>query len=103
MWYLNNIQPKKNRYRVLYQHYPKDHLRWEALGNFIDEDCLIYSYEDWDLEPITDQSFDKKHDLYWGKSGIRYDLLILRDPFNTLASRLKNNFMEVKDPNQTFI
>ncbi|NEO99038.1 MAG: hypothetical protein F6K58_10230 [Symploca sp. SIO2E9] len=101
--YLNNIPPKENGYRVLYQHYPKEHLRREALGHFVNKDCLIYSYEDWDLEQITDQHFEKKHDLYWGKSDRRYDLLILRDPFNTLASRLKNNFIEVKDPNQTFI
>ncbi|NET05472.1 MAG: hypothetical protein F6K16_12315 [Symploca sp. SIO2B6] len=97
------MRPKENRYRVLYQHYPKEHLRRESLGDFANKDCLIYSYEDWGIKQITDQKIEKKHDLYWGKSGLRHDLLILRDPFNTLASRLKNDFIEVKSPNQTFM
>ena len=29
------------------------------------------------------------HDLYFGKSARQYDLIILRDPFNMIASRLK--------------
>ncbi|MCP2728013.1 hypothetical protein [Limnofasciculus baicalensis] len=103
VWHLNNVVASENPYRFLYQHYPEDHLRREALGDFVKKDCLIYSYEDYSLEQIADQEFEKKHDLYLGKSRIRYDLLILRDPFNLLASRIKKNYIKVKGQHQTMI
>ena len=65
--------------------------RWrrEAPGDFMLKDCLVYSYEDQPLEKLCDHSFEKKHDIYLGKSKARYDLIILRDPFNLFASRLR--------------
>ena len=83
------------------------------------KDCLIRSYEDYSLQEITNWLFESKHDLYFGKSGTRYDVLIIRDPFNLFASRLKhrlqrekndldsaescygNNFLFVRSPDQT--
>ena len=103
VWHLNNIVVSENPYRLLYETYLRDHLRREALGDFVKKDCLIYSYEDYSLEQILDREFEKKHDLYLGKSSTRYDLLILRDPFNLLASRLKKDYLEVKGDNQTVI
>ena len=50
---------------------------------------LIYSYEDFPLDQVASDKFEHNHDLYLGKSAIRYDLLIIRDPFNLFASRLK--------------
>ncbi|GFE68807.1 hypothetical protein [Chroococcus sp. FPU101] len=87
--HLNNLRVKCNPYRFLYEHYPTERLKREALGNFTEKELLIYSYEDHRLEDIVHQSFEKKHDLYLGKSAKRYDLLILRDPFNCFASRIK--------------
>lgn len=101
VWHLNNIRPGTNPYRWLYSHYPKEHLKQEALGNFVAKDCLIYSYEDYSIERVTDPKFERRHDVYLGKSSLRYDLLILRDPFNLMASRLKKNYITVKDPNYT--
>ncbi|MGK7950711.1 MAG: hypothetical protein AB4368_18515 [Xenococcaceae cyanobacterium] len=95
--HLNNIVPKCNPYRLLYRHYPKERLREESWGYFRPKDCLIYSYEDYCLKQITDRQFENKHDLYLGKSKIRYDVLILRDPFNLLASRIKSNMLPVKN------
>ena len=101
VWHLNNIVAGKNPYHWLYSHYPKEALKQEALGNFTVKDCLIYSYEDYSLERVTDPKFENLHDLYLGKSSIRYDLILLRDPFNLMASRLKKNYIAVKDPNYT--
>ncbi len=101
VWHLNNILVKQNPYRVNYHHFPEERWRREALGNFSLKECLIYSYEDWSLEQIADPHFEKKHDLYFGKSETRYDILILRDPFNLLASRFKRNYMNVKENHQT--
>lgn len=89
IWHLNNIQVKCNPYRFLYLHYPKEHLKSEALGQFTEKKCLIYSYEDRHLKDVTDRNFEKKHDLYLGKSASRYDLIIMRDPFNLFASRFQ--------------
>ncbi len=46
---------------------------------------------------------ESQHDRYFGKSQERYDVLILRDPFNLMASRLKSDFMTVKAPHKTVL
>ncbi|MEQ8465416.1 hypothetical protein [Coleofasciculus sp. E1-EBD-02] len=103
VWHLNKIPVKRNPYRFLYEHYPKETLKQEAKGNFTKKDCLIYSYEDHALEQITDKEFDKKSELYLGESAIKYDVIILRDPFNMLASRFKKGYMKVKCPDRTLV
>jgi hypothetical protein len=110
--HLNNLVPNENPYRYKYQnlnsHFPQyqwsiEQFKTQAKGNLTYKDCLIYSYEDFALKEIFSQSFEKKHDLYVGKTTIRYDLLIIRDPFNLLASRLKNNYLPVKSLGKTAI
>ncbi|WP_293124224.1 hypothetical protein [Okeania sp. SIO1I7] len=69
---------------------------------------MIYSYEYFSLEQIASDKFERNHDLYLGKSATRYDLLIIRDPFNLFASRLKisskaAHFLSVNSPNKTMI
>ncbi|NJM97764.1 MAG: hypothetical protein HC800_11935 [Phormidesmis sp. RL_2_1] len=59
-------------------------------------DCLAYSYEDWSLAQITQPCFERNRELYLGKSAQRLDVLILRDPFNLFASRLKQGFIATK-------
>lgn len=67
--------------------------RWrrEAKGKFAIKDCLLYSYEDQALKRLSSRHFEKKHNLYLGKSKVRYDLIIVRDPYNLFASRLRAN------------
>lgn len=101
--HLNNLQVKCNPYRFLYEHYPTERLKREALGNFTEKELLIYSYEDRHLEDITHPSFERKHDLYLGKSAKRYDLLILRDPFNCFASRIKMYYNKQFDKKNTIM
>ena len=60
----------------------------EGQGDFRKKDCLIYSYEDKLLEDIFTEHFNDNHNKWLGKSKYRYDVLILRDPFNMFASRL---------------
>ena len=111
-YHLNNLKVNENPYRCKYQnliYYYPEH-QWaiaqykkQAEGKFIERDCLIYSYEDYSLKQIFSKRFEKKHDLYLGKTLKRYDLLIIRDPFNFLASRLKNNFLPVKSKRKSVI
>ena len=98
VFHLNNLLKYQNPYRYLYLHYPKESLRREAWGNFTQKDCLITSYEDYSIADIISPEFERKHDLYLGKSAKRYDLIILRDPFNLMASRIKSDMIPVKDP-----
>lgn len=108
--HLNNIRVNRNPYREKYEdllrkNKTKDIEWWrqEAKGFFEKKDCLIHSYEDYSLEQITNPVFELKHDLYFGKSQDKYDILILRDPFNLLASRIKKNYRGVNDKNKTDI
>lgn len=105
--HLNNIRVNRNPYREKYEDLlrkdkTKDIEWWrqEAKGFFEKKDCLIHSYEDYSLEQITNPVFELKHDLYFGKSQDKYDVLILRDPFNLLASRIKKNYRNVNDKNK---
>lgn len=59
---------------------------------------LIYSYEDREetevdnksfLESVFQQEFEAKRQCYLGTSRHQVDMLIIRDPYNFLASRLK--------------
>jgi hypothetical protein len=110
--HLNNLIPLENPFRYKYEHlrdyYPQydkeaERYRQEAIGNFVAKDWFLYSYEDHDLGQITSPRFEQKHDLYVGHSEIRYDLLILRDPFNLFASRYKNNYLDVAAPGKSMV
>ena len=110
--HLNNLIPDENPYRYKYEqlrdYYPEhqvmmERYRQQAIGNFTDKDCLIYSYEDHDLAAIASPKFEQRHDLYLGHSHQRYDVLILRDPFNLFASRFKQGYLEVSAPGKTMV
>lgn len=102
---LNNVAAGTNPYRYksdnLLRYHPEHYkqaaiYRQQANGSLIKRDCLIYSYEDWSLAQIVQPRFERNRDLYIGKSSKRFDLLVLRDPFNLFASRLKQNFVATK-------
>ena len=110
--HLNNLKVNENPYRYKYQnlsyYYPQH--QWaianyqkQSKGELLYRDCLIYSYEDYSLKRVFSDYFEKKHDLYIGKTGQRYDVLIIRDPFNLLASRLKNGFFSVKSKRKNIV
>lgn len=102
---LNNVAAGTNPYRYKSDNLLRYHLehykqaevyRRQANGELIKRDCLIYSYEDWSLEQIFQPRFERNRELYIGKSSKQFDLLVLRDPFNLFASRLKQNFVATK-------
>ena len=68
----------------------------EALRE-INKDVLIYSYEDRKsleednidfVSSVFNEDFERNRETYLGKSEHRFDVFIIRDPFNCLASRL---------------
>lgn len=103
--FLNDVAAGQNPYRYksenLRRYYPEHSkmaavYRRQSMGEFERRDCLIYSYEDWSLRRIAHKRFERNRALYVGRSGRRFDLLILRDPFNLFASRLKQGFWTTK-------
>jgi len=94
--FLNNVEPCHSPYRFYHLHFPDRGYGAAAWGRFTPQDWLIYSYEDHDLAQIGDPRYYRCHDLYVGKSAKIFDVLILRDPFNLLASRYKKQYLSVK-------
>jgi len=68
--------------------------KWEQKGRFKKKYCLIYSYEDVPLDEVAAPEFEANREMWIGASLRRYDILILRDPFNLFASRFAAKFME---------
>jgi hypothetical protein len=50
--------------------------------------CLVYSYENAELKKMFSENFEEKHNEYLGKTLKRFDVLLLRDPFNFFASSI---------------
>lgn len=61
----------------------------EMLGNFSKKDCLLYNHEDCFLGPFNSPHQKIDREQWTGPSGTKKDILILRDPFNLFASRIK--------------
>ncbi|MGF1457734.1 MAG: hypothetical protein ACFBSG_01770 [Leptolyngbyaceae cyanobacterium] len=109
--HINDVPLSENPFRHEYEyfsdHYPEypkeiEQVRLESIGKFQKKDYLIFNYEDYSLDKIVKSGFERKHDWYVGKSARRVDLLIMRDPFNLLASRLKKGFVSVKSTYASF-
>ena len=70
---------------------------FHSLGFFSQKELLIVNYEDYWLDQVFHEKWKKKHDEYFGNSKIAYDVLILRDPYNLAASRIKGDKIYVRD------
>ena len=55
------------------------------------KNCIIYSYEDFNIELLKDREIVSDRDNIIGKSRNYRQILILRDPFNLFASRYLNS------------
>jgi hypothetical protein len=62
----------------------------ERRGAHSRKDLLVVSYEDCFLGPVASGEFERRHDEWVGKSLRRTDLIILRDPYNLFASRMRS-------------
>lgn len=66
---------------------PSFDLASEQQGRLSPKDYLIFSHEDSFLANACSEIFEQQHDAWVGPSRRRYDVLVLRDPFNLFASR----------------
>ncbi|MGK7957559.1 MAG: hypothetical protein AB4063_20225 [Crocosphaera sp.] len=58
------------------------------------KDIVIHSYEDIELASLSNLYYNLMRLIYFGKTGKNIDILILRDPYNTMASRIKATQIE---------
>lgn len=61
----------------------------EKLRKYKLKSLLIHSYEHYSLSKIFSSTFEEKRVEFLGKSQYTFDILILRDPYNTFASLIK--------------
>lgn len=61
----------------------------ERRGRLTRKDLLVHTYEDSWLAHAFSAELDRRHNAWLGRSRRRHRLLILRDPFNLFASRLR--------------
>lgn len=83
--FLNNVAPQKDPFKTCCPDQGSGAIRPDKK----ERDWLIYSYEDCYLDEINSPKFLKRHEQWLGRSEKNYTLLILRDPFNFFASRMK--------------
>ncbi|HEY7575524.1 MAG TPA: hypothetical protein VIB08_10200 [Thermoanaerobaculia bacterium] len=67
------------------------HVNWELelRGRHARKGVLLYNYEDADIRAYAEGAGDSREASWIGESARRSTLLVLRDPYNLLASRLK--------------
>ena len=71
-------------------------LHADAQGRFAPKKVLVLNFEDCELARAFSARAERLHDLHVGRSGERLHVLVLRDPFNWLASRLKIGFLDIR-------
>jgi hypothetical protein len=86
--FLNSCKPEENPCTSCY--------RGDSVAGGFDldrtpepKDFLLYNYEDRELAAVFSDAFEAAHDRWLGPSARRFDLLVLRDPWNNLASLLR--------------
>jgi hypothetical protein len=99
--FLNCAQPQQNPFvtareavsgeAVICNYAPFDRDR-ESWGDFSRKDWLLHSYEDCFLTMVCSKDFERQHDDFVGPSLYRTDVVILRDPYNLFASRLRSSY-----------
>lgn len=81
-----NSEPNRNK---LVTNIPDFDVTAEQAGNRCRKDYLLYNYEDHVLRDIEADDFYVNHDAWLGTSQRTVNVLILRDPYNMIASRLR--------------
>lgn len=72
-------------------------LEREQAGEHQPKDWLLFSHEDNYLRNACSRELEREHDRWLGPSQRRVDVLLLRDPFNLFASRLRQDHARIGD------
>lgn len=90
--FLNNCRPGVNPFESCSRR--DSFLEGVSIEDELDEgitrkDYLIYNYEEKDLSEVFCDRFEELREQFVGRSERRFDLIVLRDPFNNFASLLQ--------------
>ena len=102
VYFLNSCRPRENPYNTKHSQESAETIIFNGYRidrqkqRFENKDCLLYSYEDRSLADVHNQDAENGHDLWVGKTFKRYDILLLRDPFNLIASYLQRDLSQGK-------
>lgn len=97
--FLNCVEGKYNPFWTAHEmddgasyivNYPDFDLFAEMRCEWSRKDYFIYSHEDCYLRNACSEDFARQHDEFVGPSKRCVDILILRDPFNLFASRMRS-------------
>lgn len=80
-WLISMCPEKVDYWNNVAEIYPKYFFKSKSF--------LLRSHENRSLAEFFSSELEISHDLYFGKSKTRFNLLLIRDPFNLFASRLK--------------
>ena len=72
----------------------------ERRGTFTYKGALLYNYEEADIRHVPGLMSAAQEEAWVGRSRQRHDVLILRDPFNLVASKLKWAYGVVDRPSK---
>jgi hypothetical protein len=107
--FLNDCRPNENPFvgcsrtrsnRIASRIVEHNHLFWqrEIAGGLSKKGVLIYNYEDLSFPEVLTDHFEENRTAWLGTSRHRYDVLVLRDPFNLFASKLRWAYGEKHTP-----
>lgn len=88
-----SARPLNNEGKVYQTNIQNFDLQKEREKIFSVKDYLLYNYEDCFLGPLNNKVQKEERKNWVGPSENKKDVLILRDPFNMYASRLKAGFL----------
>lgn len=101
--FLNCTEPKHNPFltarpwndkeEVFQTNISDFNLQKEQVGEFSEKNHLLYSHEDCFLGSLNKKSFLDNRKQWIGPSELQRDILIVRDPFNLFASRIKSGLI----------
>ena len=75
----------------------------DVRGRLTHKDLLLYSYEDYSLEEVLSARLRQRRRVVFGPSKNYYEVLILRDPYNLIASRMQAGFITTKTKRKNFV
>lgn len=99
--FLNNCKIAENAYRLQSDFRPPEYsddeyrrIRKRRNRAYLPTGFLVRSYEDYDLAQFR----TSENEAYYGGSERRLSAVIIRDPLNLFASRLKVGYVDTKSP-----
>jgi hypothetical protein len=88
--YINDVKLDRNPFLTRNAYSDIGDRKREKNGDFTKKELLLYTFEDKDITLVYSDYFLQNREVFVGDSENFYNMLVLRDPFNHFASRLRS-------------